>query len=93
MIEAFSQRDYHQPRHLNGPHPVAPRRSVYVVYLAAKGTTVNKPLQVLRNSALSGLIVGGMVALLVILGNYINYEKVLINASPSSINYLLSIRE
>jgi len=81
MIEAFSQRDIIS-HVISMGHTLLLLVVLFMSYLAAKGTTGNKPLQVLRNSALSGLIVGGMVALLVILGNYINLRKVLINASP-----------
>ncbi len=81
MIEAFSQRDIIS-HVISMGHTLLLLVVLFMAYLAAKRTPGNKPLQVLRNGALSGLIVGGMVALLVILGSYINLRKVLINASP-----------
>ena len=81
MIEAFSQRDIIS-HVISMGHTLLLLVVLFMAYLAAKRTPGNKPWQVLRNSSLSGLIVGGMVALLVILGSYINLRKVLINASP-----------
>jgi branched-chain amino acid transport system permease protein len=51
-------------------------------YLAAKRSPGTKPLWVLINSLISGLIVGGVLALLVIVGGMITLRKVFINASP-----------
>ncbi len=81
MIEAFSQRDIIS-HVISMGHTLLLLVVLFMAYLAAKRTPGNKPLQVLRNSALSGLIVGGILALLVILGSIINLRKVLINASP-----------
>ncbi len=81
MIEAFSQRDIIS-HVISMGHTLLLLVVLFMAYLSAKQTTSNKLLQVLRNSALSGLIVGGILALLVILGNCINLRKVLINASP-----------
>jgi branched-chain amino acid transport system permease protein len=81
MIEAFSQRDIIS-HVISMGHTLLFLVVLFMAYLAATRTPGNKLLQVLRNSALSGLIVGGILALLVILGSYINLRKVLINASP-----------
>jgi branched-chain amino acid transport system permease protein len=55
---------------------------LFLAYLSAKRTSGNNPLHVLINSFLSGLIVGGILALLVTIGGLINLRKVFINASP-----------
>ena len=81
MIEAFSQRDIIS-NVISMGHTLLLLVVLFMAYLAAKRTLGNKPLHVLQNSALSGFIIGGILALLVILGSYINLRKVLINASP-----------
>ncbi|MGZ3590331.1 MAG: branched-chain amino acid ABC transporter permease [Thermodesulfobacteriota bacterium] len=81
MIEAFSQRDIIS-HVISMGHTLLLLVILFMAYLAAKRTPGNKPLHVLQNSALSGFIIGGILALLVILGSYINLRKVLINASP-----------
>jgi branched-chain amino acid transport system permease protein len=81
MIEAFSQRDIIS-HVISMGHTLLILVVLYTASLAAKRTRGNKSLHVLKNSTLSGLIVGGILTLLVILGSYINLRKVLINASP-----------
>ena len=81
MIEAFSQRDIIS-HVISMGHTLLVLVVLFMAYLAAKRSPGNKPFQVLSNSALSGVIIGGMVALLVILGSNVNLRKVLINASP-----------
>ena len=53
MIEAFSQRDIIS-QVISLGHTLLLLVVLFMAYLAAKRTTGNKPLQVLRNSALSG---------------------------------------
>jgi branched-chain amino acid transport system permease protein len=81
MVEAFSQRDVISPIISMG-HTLLLLVALFMGYLAAKRTLRTEPLQVLINSSLSGLIVGGLLALLVIVGGMINLRKVFINASP-----------
>jgi len=81
MIEAFSQRDIIS-------HIISMGQTLLLLvvlfmgYLAAKRTSGTKPVWVLVNSLISGLIVGGVLALLVLVGGSINLRKVFINASP-----------
>ncbi|HMK74893.1 MAG TPA: leucine/isoleucine/valine transporter permease subunit [Thermodesulfobacteriota bacterium] len=51
-------------------------------YLAAKRANRSEPLWVLVNSLVSGLIVGGLMSLLVAVGNMVRLRAVFINASP-----------
>ena len=81
MIEAFSQRDIISHIVSMG-HTLLILVVLFMGYLAAKRAPGTKPLWVLINSLMSGLIVGGVLALLVIVGGMINLRKVFINASP-----------
>ncbi len=81
MIEAFSQRDIIS-HVISMGHALMILVVLFMAYLAAKRTPGNKPLNVLSNGFLSGVITGGTVALLIVLGSYVNLRKVLINASP-----------
>ncbi len=81
MVEAFSQRDIIS-NVISMGHTLLLLVAVFVGYLAAKRTTRTKPLWALVNSLVSGLIVGGLLALFVILGNLINLRKVFVFAMP-----------
>ena len=81
MVEAFSQRDIINNLISMG-HTLLLLVAVFFGYLAAKRTTRAELLWILVNSLISGLIVGGLVALLVIVGSLINLRKVFVNAMP-----------
>ena len=81
MIEAFSQRDIISNVVSMG-HTLLLLVVVFIGYLAAKRTIRSEPLWALINSFTSGLTVGGLLALLVIVGSVINLRQVFINASP-----------
>ncbi len=81
MIEAFSQRDIIS-HIISMGHTLLLVVVLFIAYLAAKRTPRPEPLRVLMNSLISGLIVGSILALLVIVGGLINLRKVFINASP-----------
>jgi len=81
MVETFSQRDIIS-NVISMGHTLLLVMAVFTIYLRAKRVTPKKPFQILTNSLLSGLIIGGILALLVIVGNWINIRKVFINASP-----------
>jgi branched-chain amino acid transport system permease protein len=81
MIEAFSQRDIIS-HIISMGHTLLLLVILFMAYLAAKRTPRTEPLWGLINSFISGLIVGGVLALLVIVGGLINLRKVFINASP-----------
>jgi branched-chain amino acid transport system permease protein len=81
MIEAFSQRNIISNVVSIG-HTLLLLDAVFIGYLAAKRTTRPEPSWVLFNSFTSGLMVGGLLALLVIVGSVINLRKIFINASP-----------
>ena len=55
---------------------------MFMGYLAAKRAGRDEPGRALIHSFLAGLIVGGLVALLIIVGNLVSLRKVFINASP-----------
>ena len=81
MIEAFSQRDIIS-QIISMGHTLLLLVVLLTGYLAAKRTRGAKRLWVLVNSLISGLIVGGVLALLVMVGGGVNLRKVFINASP-----------
>lgn len=81
MVEAFSQRDI-IANVISMGHTLLIIVALFMSYLAAKRTSSKGTLRVLTNSSLSGLIVGGLVSLLVIVGGLINLRKVFVNAMP-----------
>jgi branched-chain amino acid transport system permease protein len=81
MVTAFSQRDIIS-NVISMGHTLLLLVAMFMGYLAAKRTTRTEPLRVLVNSLISGLIVGGFLALLVILGSLINLRKVFVFAMP-----------
>ncbi|MDP2968073.1 MAG: branched-chain amino acid ABC transporter permease, partial [Deltaproteobacteria bacterium] len=77
----FSQRDI-IAHVISMGHTLLVIVALFMGYLAAKRTPQTGSLQVLANSFISGLIVGGLVSLLVIVGSLINLRKVFVNAMP-----------
>jgi branched-chain amino acid transport system permease protein len=80
-VEAFSQRNIIS-NVISMGHTLLLLVALFGGYLAAKRTTRTMFIIGLANSSLSGLLTGGMLALLVILGSLVNLRKVFINASP-----------
>jgi len=81
MIEAFSQSDIIS-QFISMGQTLLLLVILFMAYLAAKRTPLKEPLRVLINSSVSGLVTGGILALLVFVGGLINLRKVFINASP-----------
>jgi branched-chain amino acid transport system permease protein len=81
MVEAFSQRDIIQDIISMG-HTLLLVVSLFMSYQAAHRMTRAKPLWVLVNSTISGFLIAGLLALLVMMGGLVNLRKVFINASP-----------
>ena len=81
MMEAFSQREI-VSHVISIGHTLMLLVVLWVAYLSAKRIPRTEPLWVLINSFISGLIVGSVLALLVMVGGLINLRKVFINASP-----------
>jgi branched-chain amino acid transport system permease protein len=81
MVEAFSQR-YIISDVISMGQTLLLVGAMVTGYLAAKRTNRSKPLWVLVNSLVSGLIVGGLMSLLVTLGSMVRLRAVFINASP-----------
>jgi branched-chain amino acid transport system permease protein len=81
MVEAFSQRDIIS-NVISMGHTLLLLVAMFMGHLAAKRTTRTEPLWILVNSLISGLIVGGLLALLVILGSLMNLRKVFVYAMP-----------
>jgi branched-chain amino acid transport system permease protein len=81
MVEAFSQRDIIS-NVISMGYTLLMVAAIFMGYLAAKRTTGTGPLWVIVNSFMTGLMVGGSLALLVIVGSLINLREVFINASP-----------
>ena len=81
MVEAFSQRDI-VSNVISMGHTLLLLVAVFMGYLTAKRTTPAAPLWILVNSFISGLVIGGLLALLVIAGSLINLRKVFVNAMP-----------
>jgi branched-chain amino acid transport system permease protein len=81
MVEAFSKRDIIS-NVISMGHTLLLLVALFMGYLAAKRTTRTEPLRILINSFVSGLIVGGALAILVIVGNLINLRYMFVNAMP-----------
>jgi len=81
MIEAFSQRDIIS-QIISMGHTLLLLVILFMAYLAAKRTPRAEPLWALTNGLISGLIIGGVLALFVTVGSLLNFRKVFINASP-----------
>jgi len=81
MVEAFSQRHIIRDVVSMG-HTLLLVVALFIGYLAAKRSGRNELPWVLGNSFIAGLILGGCLALLVIVGNWVRLRAVFINASP-----------
>jgi len=81
MVEAFSQL-YIISDAISMGQTLLLAVAMVAGYLAAKRANRSEPLWVLVNSLVSGLIVGGLMSLLVAVGNMVRLRAVFINASP-----------
>ncbi len=81
MVEAFSQR-YIISDWISMGHALLLLNAWMVGSLAAKGAGRGRPSRTLVNGLLSGLIVGGSLALLVLAGHLVKLRTMFINASP-----------
>jgi len=79
MVEAFSNRDIIEATVTMG-HTLVLIIAIFITYLAVGKAQTPKTL--LGAAALTGLVMGTLVALLVILGGGVNLRTVFINASP-----------
>src|SRR3972149_6814616 len=75
MVEAFSQRDIIS-NVISMGHTLLLLGVVFISYVAATRAPRTEPLWILVNSFISGLIVGVLFALFVIVGSLINLRKV-----------------
>jgi hypothetical protein len=87
MVEAFSQR-YMISDVISMGQTLLLVIAMFTGYLAAKRTDRLKPFRVLVNSLVSGLMVGGLMSLLVMVGSRVRLRAVFINASPGLYNLL-----
>jgi branched-chain amino acid transport system permease protein len=81
MVEAFGQRSVISEVISMG-HTLLLLVALFGGYLAAKRTTRTDSAYPMLTSLLSGLVVGGIFSLLVLLGSLVNLRKIFINASP-----------
>jgi branched-chain amino acid transport system permease protein len=81
MVEAFSQRSVISEIISMG-HTLLLLVALFGGYLAARRATRTESAYPILTSLLSGLIVGGVLSLLVLLGSVVNLRKIFINASP-----------
>src|SRR4030067_972263 len=81
MVEAFSQRDI-IGNVVSMGHTLLFLVALFMAYLAAKRTTRTGPPWILFNCLISGLLMGSLVALLVIVGSLMNLRRVFVNAMP-----------
>jgi branched-chain amino acid transport system permease protein len=81
MVEAFSRR-YMVSDVISMGQTLLLVVAMFTGYLAAKRAARSEPFRVLVNSLVSGLMVGGLIALLVLLGSTVSLRAVFINASP-----------
>ena len=81
MVEAFNQREIISDVISMG-QTLLLFTAMFIVYLAAKRGLERGQGQVFGSGITAGLIMAGMLALLVLLGNAINMRQVFINASP-----------
>jgi len=81
MVEAFSQRHIIS-NVISMGHTLLLVIALLVGYMAAKRASQTQPLRVLANGLISGLMVGGSLALLVMVGNLVRLRAIFINASP-----------
>ncbi len=81
MVEAFSQR-YIIRDWISMGHALLLAEAWIVGSLAAKRPGRARPLRTLVNGILSGLMIGGSLALLVVVGHLVRLRSIFINASP-----------
>jgi len=81
MVEAFSRRQIVSDV-LSMDHALLGSVVVFMGYLAARRTTSAYPIWVVINTLTSGMVAGGMLLLLILLGQAVNLRAVFINASP-----------
>jgi len=81
MVEAFSQRSVISGVISMG-HTLLLLVFLFAGYLGAKRATRTDSAYPMLTSLLSGLVVGGIFSLLVLLGSLVNLRKIFINASP-----------
>src|SRR4030042_517409 len=81
MVEAFAQRDI-VAEVVSMGHTLLGVGVLFFAFLAAKRATAPRPIPILVNGLLAGIIMGGALGLLVLLGHFIGLRSVFINASP-----------
>ena len=89
MIEVFTQRQIIAD-FISMGHALYLAAGLFICYMAAKRTAPAKPLWVISNSIFAGLTTAIFLALLIILGRYINLRLMFINASDLLLNNLLT---
>jgi branched-chain amino acid transport system permease protein len=87
MVEAFSRR-YIISDVISMGQTLLLVVAMFTGYLAAKRAARSEPLRILVNSLVSGLMVGGLMSLLVMVGSTVRLRAVFINASPGLYNLL-----
>jgi branched-chain amino acid transport system permease protein len=81
MVEAFSERSV-ITEVISLGHTLLLLVALISGYLAAKRAAQTEPAYPMLTGLLSGLVVGGVLSLLVLLGSLVNLRKIFINASP-----------
>jgi branched-chain amino acid transport system permease protein len=92
MVEAFNQREIISDVISMGQSLLL-FTAAFIAYLAAKSVRERGQAQVFGAGITAGLIMAGMLALLVLLGQTINMRQVFINASPALFQILLFQQE
>ncbi len=87
IVEAFSQR-YIISNVISMGHTLLLLVGVFFGYASARRNKKPGRSWILLNSLLSGLLVGTLLGLLVILGNGVNLRSIFINASPALYEFL-----
>jgi branched-chain amino acid transport system permease protein len=82
IVEAFSQRQIVSGL-LSMDYTLLGAVVVFMGYVAAKRTSRGEPMWVVINSLTCGIVTGGMLLLLILLGQAVNLRAVFINASPA----------
>ena len=82
MVEAFSHRHIVSDI-LSMDHALLGSVVAFMGYLAARRTSSAYPIWVVINTLTCGMVTGGMLLLLILLGQAVNLRAVFINASPA----------
>ncbi len=82
VVEAFSQRQIVSGL-LSMDQSLLGAVVVFMGYVAAKRTSHAEPMWVVINSLTCGIITGGMLLLLILIGESVNLRAVFVNASPT----------